>query len=184
MFRVDSFYRLDFISGSLHSHKRFSRVATAAVIFCFLAETHVLLRPRVKYSAGRTVVPIDGMFKETRFNAPSRQCHISCGEVWKRKLCWATLYVRSFTYFNHGTQVTSYFVRSVVLNTVSMKTAAVWVVAPCSLTDFYRRFRGACSLRHQETSISRSFNEDMKERGRLEDTDVNGRTILKWLLDE
>jgi hypothetical protein len=35
-----------------------------------------------------------------------------------------------------------------VLAAVSTKIAVVWVVAPCSLVDVYRRFRGICCL-HQ-----------------------------------
>jgi hypothetical protein len=31
----------------------------------------------------------------------------------------------------------------------SMKMAVFWVVAPCSLVEVYRRFRGTCSLHHQ-----------------------------------
>jgi hypothetical protein len=30
-----------------------------------------------------------------------------------------------------------------------MKMAVFWVVAPCSLVDVYRRFRGTCCLHHQ-----------------------------------
>jgi hypothetical protein len=29
------------------------------------------------------------------------------------------------------------------------KMAVFWVVAPCSLVEVYRRFRGACCLQHQ-----------------------------------
>jgi hypothetical protein len=36
-----------------------------------------------------------------------------------------------------------------VLKAPSMKAAVFWVVAPCSLVDVYRRFRGACSLLQQ-----------------------------------
>jgi hypothetical protein len=30
-----------------------------------------------------------------------------------------------------------------------MMMAVFWVVAPCSLVEVYRRFRGACCLNHQ-----------------------------------
>jgi hypothetical protein len=30
-----------------------------------------------------------------------------------------------------------------------MKMAVFWVVAPCSLVEVYRRFRGTCCLHHQ-----------------------------------
>jgi hypothetical protein len=33
--------------------------------------------------------------------------------------------------------------------TYSMKMAVFWVIAPCSLVQVYRRFRGACCLHHQ-----------------------------------
>jgi hypothetical protein len=35
------------------------------------------------------------------------------------------------------------------LTTVSTKIAAFWVLAPCSLVEVYRRFRGPCCLHHQ-----------------------------------
>jgi hypothetical protein len=41
------------------------------------------------------------------------------------------------------------WVRFQVLTAASMKTAVFWVVAPCSLVEVYRRFRGACCLHHQ-----------------------------------
>jgi hypothetical protein len=40
-------------------------------------------------------------------------------------------------------------VRFQVLTAASMKMAVFWVVAPCSLVEVYRRFRGACYLHHQ-----------------------------------
>jgi hypothetical protein len=36
-----------------------------------------------------------------------------------------------------------------VLMVVSMKMAVFWVVAPCSLVEVYKRFRGPCCLHHQ-----------------------------------
>jgi hypothetical protein len=36
-----------------------------------------------------------------------------------------------------------------VLTAVSMKMAVFWVVAPCSLVEFYQLFRGPCCLHHQ-----------------------------------
>jgi hypothetical protein len=36
-----------------------------------------------------------------------------------------------------------------VFTAVSMKMAVFWVVAPCSLVEVYRRFRGPCCLHHQ-----------------------------------
>jgi hypothetical protein len=30
-----------------------------------------------------------------------------------------------------------------------MKMTVFWVVVPCSLVEFYQRFRGACCLHHQ-----------------------------------
>jgi hypothetical protein len=47
---------------------------------------------------------------------------------------------------------------------VSMKMAVFWVVAPCSLVEVYRRFRGACCFhytalqpRRQPSSLMVSF---------------------------
>jgi hypothetical protein len=36
-----------------------------------------------------------------------------------------------------------------VLTAMSTKIAVFWVVAPCSLVEVYRRFRGPCCLHHQ-----------------------------------
>jgi hypothetical protein len=40
-------------------------------------------------------------------------------------------------------------VRFEVLTASSMKMTVFWVVAPCSLLEVYRRFRGTCCLHHQ-----------------------------------
>jgi hypothetical protein len=37
-------------------------------------------------------------------------------------------------------------VRFQVLTTATMKMVVFWVIAPCSLVEVYRRFRGACSI--------------------------------------
>jgi hypothetical protein len=34
-------------------------------------------------------------------------------------------------------------------NRLKVKMAVFWDVAPCSLVEVYRRFRGACCLHHQ-----------------------------------
>jgi hypothetical protein len=36
-----------------------------------------------------------------------------------------------------------------ILTAASTKMAVFWVVAPCSLVEVYRRFRGPCCLHHQ-----------------------------------
>jgi hypothetical protein len=36
-----------------------------------------------------------------------------------------------------------------VLTSERMKMAVFWVVAPCSLVEVYRRFKGACCLHHE-----------------------------------
>jgi hypothetical protein len=36
-----------------------------------------------------------------------------------------------------------------VLTAARMKMTVFWDVAPCSLIEVYRRFRGACCLHHQ-----------------------------------
>jgi hypothetical protein len=41
------------------------------------------------------------------------------------------------------------YVRFQVLTAASMKMAVFWFVAPCSLVEVYRRFRGACCLHNQ-----------------------------------
>jgi hypothetical protein len=40
-------------------------------------------------------------------------------------------------------------VRFQVLTAASMKMTVFWDIAPCSLVEVYRRFRGACCLHHQ-----------------------------------
>jgi hypothetical protein len=49
------------------------------------------------------------------------------------------------THFSNG----RWFVRFQVLTAASMMMVVFWVVAPCSLVEFYRRFKGACCLHHQ-----------------------------------
>jgi hypothetical protein len=51
-------------------------------------------------------------------------------------------------------------VRFQVLTAASMKMAVFWVVAPCSLAEVYRRFRGACFLRLQGDESLRRHPED------------------------
>jgi hypothetical protein len=43
----------------------------------------------------------------------------------------------------------SHRVRFQVLIAASVKMAVFWVVAPCSLVEVYRRFRGACCPHYQ-----------------------------------
>jgi hypothetical protein len=40
-----------------------------------------------------------------------------------------------------------------VLTAASMKMAVFWIVAPWDLVEVYRRFRGACYLHHQGSSL-------------------------------
>jgi hypothetical protein len=44
------------------------------------------------------------------------------------------------------------------LTAVSTKMAVFWVVAPCSLVEFYQRFRGHCCLHHQGDVATVSLN--------------------------
>jgi hypothetical protein len=48
-----------------------------------------------------------------------------------------------------------------VLTAASMKVAIFWVVAPCSLVNVYRRFRGTCYL-HQQGDDDRPDDGDSK----------------------
>jgi hypothetical protein len=41
-------------------------------------------------------------------------------------------------------------VRFQVLTAASIKVTVFWVVAPCSLVEVNRRFRGTCCLHHQD----------------------------------
>jgi hypothetical protein len=50
----------------------------------------------------------------------------------------------------------SRLVKLEVLTTDSVKMVLFWVVAPCRLVEVYRRFRGACCLRHQEDRRSKT----------------------------
>jgi hypothetical protein len=40
-----------------------------------------------------------------------------------------------------------------------MKMADFWVVAPCSLVEVYRRFRGDCCIRYQDDEEALSTSE-------------------------
>jgi hypothetical protein len=58
----------------------------------------------------------------------------------------------AYSYFsNIFTDFSEIFVKigSEFLTAASVKMAVSWVVAPCSLVDVYRRFRGICCRRHQ-----------------------------------
>jgi hypothetical protein len=39
--------------------------------------------------------------------------------------------------------------KNIIVITRKMKMAVFWVVTPCSLVEFYQRFRGPCCLHHQ-----------------------------------
>jgi hypothetical protein len=56
-----------------------------------------------------------------------------------------------------------------VLTAASMKMAVFRVVAPCSMVEVYRRFRGACCLHHQTTR--RTNPEDGHLRDRIVSSD-------------
>jgi hypothetical protein len=45
--------------------------------------------------------------------------------------------------------ISNSIVRFQVLTVASMKMVVFWDVAPCSLAEIYRRFRGVYSLHHQ-----------------------------------
>jgi hypothetical protein len=44
-----------------------------------------------------------------------------------------------------------------VLTATSMKMTVFWVVAPCSLVEVYRRFRGPCCLHHQGATSQKTI---------------------------
>jgi hypothetical protein len=46
--------------------------------------------------------------------------------------------------------ISSQSMRFQLLMVMSMKMDVFWVVAPCSLVEAYRRFRGACCLHRQD----------------------------------
>jgi hypothetical protein len=48
-----------------------------------------------------------------------------------------------------------------------MKMAVFWVVAPYSLVEVYRRFRGACCLHHQDNDLG---SKQPRNAGRLHQT--------------
>jgi hypothetical protein len=45
-----------------------------------------------------------------------------------------------------------------VLAAASMKMTVFWVVAPCSLVEVYRRFRGASCFHHQGDPVVNPFS--------------------------
>jgi hypothetical protein len=47
--------------------------------------------------------------------------------------------------------------------------AVFWVVAPCSLVEVYRRFRGACCLHHQAVIVGKLL-PDYTRRNNPEDS--------------
>jgi hypothetical protein len=60
-----------------------------------------------------------------------------------------------FSYTRPPSPLLTYFLKTMTL----LKIAVCWVVAPCSLIEVYRRFRGTCSLRHQGGETSENFYE-------------------------
>jgi hypothetical protein len=50
--------------------------------------------------------------------------------------------------FQNVIELTVLCVRFQVLTAASMTMPVFWVVAPCSLVEVYRRFRGVCCLHH------------------------------------
>jgi hypothetical protein len=57
-------------------------------------------------------------------------------------------------------------VRFEVLTEVSIKMAVFWVVAPCSLVEVHRSFRGACCLLYQAITL-------MMEAANTSETSLN-----------
>jgi hypothetical protein len=45
--------------------------------------------------------------------------------------------------------------------------AVFWVVAPCSLAEVYRRFRGACCLHHQDDVSMKKMGLRISERSKV-----------------
>jgi hypothetical protein len=70
-------------------------------------------------------------------------CHLGDKVLHKRKMYTLTFSTRFWKYEQDCN------VAFEVLTAVRMKMAVFWVVAPCSLVDVYRRFRGNCCLHHQ-----------------------------------
>jgi hypothetical protein len=60
-------------------------------------------------------------------------------------------------------------VRFQVLTADIMKITVLWDVAPCSLVEVYRRFRGACCPHHPETLVNfyKSTRRNNPEDSRL-----------------
>jgi hypothetical protein len=54
-----------------------------------------------------------------------------------------------------------------------MKIAVVWDVAPYSLVDVYRRFRGTCCFHHQGGNVYQTFIALMMEAASTSETSVN-----------
>jgi hypothetical protein len=57
-------------------------------------------------------------------------------------------------------------VRFQVLTAASMKMAVFWVVAPRSMVEDYRRFRGVCCLHHQDPEDSH-LHETSRSKSQL-----------------
>jgi hypothetical protein len=67
--------------------------------------------------------------------------HLRFSQRWRRRCCLQGWRWRQYVIFQ-------------VLKAANMKMAVLWVVAPCSLVEVYRRFRGACCLYHQGDKYS------------------------------
>jgi hypothetical protein len=67
--------------------------------------------------------------------------NISCFFSWSQKSLFQALVILYKTVWQ--------LVTFMILMAVGMKMTVFWVVAPCSLVEVYRHFRGAYSLHHQ-----------------------------------
>jgi hypothetical protein len=96
------------------------------------------------------IIPIQKSIKMdvfSRLNRPEREANHSpsySGEI--RTECSLTS-THPYVFMEHRDRFI--LVGFEVLTAVSTKMAVFWVVAPCSLVEVYRRFRGPCCLHHR-----------------------------------
>jgi hypothetical protein len=73
------------------------------------------------------------------------------------------------------------FVRFQVLRAASTKMGVFWDVAPCSVVEFYKRFRDACCLDHQDDQESSPWwcRQQAPLKRRYPSTGLHGATSQK-----
>jgi hypothetical protein len=107
-------------------------------------------------------------FKSPIMQLNRTECKVSLNEIksyWHSKTAmpW-TCSILHIYYAYSPHKLTPLLAHCSVNKVRELKTTVFWVVAPCSLAEVYRRFRGACSRHHQSIAYhSKNFQVSGKK---------------------